>query len=777
MLRDMFKKTYTLIDSKYKTPDKADEPNIPAGLWRKCNKCGQPIYAEDVRSNFYICPKCKGYFRVHAYRRIEMTADAGSFEEWDKEMEFANPLDFPGYEKKIEAAREKTKLNEAIVTGKCTIGGEPAVIGVCDARFIMSSMGHVVGEKIARAVERATKEQLPVVIFACSGGARMQEGIVSLMQMAKTSAALKRHHKAGQDKRMTEARWMLYAKKADFDRIAEQYHISPVTARIIRNRGLEDMEDIGRYLYGSVEQLHDPRLLPDMDRAVEILGEKAAEGRRIRIVGDYDIDGVCSTYLLYRALKRIGAEVDYEIPDRIKDGYGINELIIEAAAEDGIDTILTCDNGIAAISQIARAKELGMTVVVTDHHDILTEAGETPEGREILPPADAVVNPKRRDSLYPFPDICGGMVAYKLVQVLYEVHKVPREEWLSLLEIAAIATVGDVMKLQGENRILVKEGLSRLGHTSNLGLRKLIEKNNLQAGTITAYHIGFVIGPCLNASGRLQTAKIALGLLLCEDEGEADRMAEELKALNDQRKDMTQEGIEQAAAMVDELYREDKVLVVFLPDCHESLAGIVAGRLRERYNKPSYVLTRAEGCVKGSGRSIEAYHMFQSLVEVQDLLLKFGGHPMAAGFSLEEKDVDEFRRRLNENARERLTEEDFIPKVWIDVAMPFEYITEPFIEELELLEPYGQGNEKPQFAQKGLFIRSARVMGRNRNVVRISLVNDRGTAMDGVIFTDGDLFMEEKGDCRVMDIIYYPGINEYNGNRNLQIVVKNWKFH
>ena len=576
---------------------------------------------------------------------------------------------------------------------------------------------------------------------------------------------------------MTEARWMLYAKKADFDRIAEQYHISPVTARIIRNRGLEDMEDIGRYLYGSVEQLHDPHLLPDMDRAVEILGEKAAEGRRIRIVGDYDIDGVCSTYLLYRALKRIGAEVDYEIPDRIKDGYGINELIIEAAAEDGIDTILTCDNGIAAISQIARAKELGMTVVVTDHHDILTEAGETPEGREILPPADAVVNPKRRDSLYPFPDICGGMVAYKLVQVLYEVHKVPREEWLSLLEIAAIATVGDVMKLQGENRILVKEGLSRLGHTSNLGLRKLIEKNNLQAGTITAYHIGFVIGPCLNASGRLQTAKIALGLLLCEDEPAADRMAEELKALNDQRKDMTQEGIEQAAAMVDELYREDKVLVVFLPDCHESLAGIVAGRLRERYNKPSYVLTRAEGCVKGSGRSIEAYHMFQSLVEVQDLLFKFGGHPMAAGFSLEDKDVDEFRRRLNENARERLTEEDFIPKVWIDVAMPFEYITEPFIEELELLEPYGQGNEKPQFAQKGLFIRSARVMGRNRNVVRISLVNDRGTAMDGVIFTDGDLFMEEKGDCSVMEIIYYPGRNEYNGNRNLQIVVKNWKFH
>ena len=571
--------------------------------------------------------------------------------------------------------------------------------------------------------------------------------------------------------------WMVAAKKADFYAIAEKFHVDPVVARIIRNREVIGEKNIRIYLGGNLSDLSDPHQMKDMDRLVEILAQKIRKQVHIRIIGDYDVDGVTSSHLFLTALRRVGAKVDVVIPHRIQDGYGLSLHLLQQAKEDGVDTILTCDNGIAAISQIARAKELGMTVIVTDHHDILTEDSETPEGREMLPPADAVVNPKRRDSLYPFPDICGGMVAYKLVQVLYEVHKIPGEEWLGLLEIAAIATVGDVMKLQGENRIIVKEGLSRLEHTSNLGLRKLIEKNNLQAGNITAYHIGFVIGPCLNASGRLQTAKIALGLLLCEDEPAADRMAEELKALNDQRKDMTQEGIEQAAAMVDELYREDKVLVVFLPDCHESLAGIVAGRLRERYNKPSYVLTRAEGCVKGSGRSIEAYHMFQSLVEVQDLLLKFGGHPMAAGFSLEEKDVDEFRRRLNENARERLTEEDFIPKVWIDVAMPFEYITEPFIEELELLEPYGQGNEKPQFAQKGLFIRSARVMGRNRNVVRVSLVNERGTAMDGVIFTEGDLFMEEMGDRRVMDIIYYPGVNEYNGNRNLQIVVKNWKFH
>ena len=579
---------------------------------------------------------------------------------------------------------------------------------------------------------------------------------------------------------MTQTKWMLHAKKADFNKIAENFGISPVTARIIRNRGIEDMESIRHYLHGSIEDLHDPRLLPDMEKAVGILRRKAAEGKTIRIVGDYDIDGVCSTYLLYRALKRIGARVDYEIPDRIKDGYGINEMIIEAAASDGIDTILTCDNGIAAVSQIARAKKLGMTVIVTDHHDILVEENEEdlPEGgREVLPPADAIVNPKLRGCAYPFTGICGGMVAFKLVQVLFEESGVLAQEWLDMLEIAAIATVGDVMKLQGENRIIVKEGLRCLGHTSNLGLKKLIEKNNLVPGSITAYHIGFVIGPCLNASGRLQTAKIALSLLLCEDEEEADRMAMELKELNDQRKDMTQAGIDQAAAMVEERYLDDKVLVVFLPDCHESLAGIVAGRLRERYNKPSFVLTRAEGCAKGSGRSIEAYHMFHALVEVKNLLLKFGGHPMAAGFSLEEKDVDEFRRRLNENARERLTEEDFIPRVWIDVAMPFEYITEPFVRELELLEPYGQGNEKPQFAQKSMVIRSAHVMGRNRNVVRLSLVNERGVSMDGVVFTDGDLFMEEKGNSRLMDVIYYPGINEYNGNRNLQIVVKDWKFH
>ncbi len=572
----------------------------------------------------------------------------------------------------------------------------------------------------------------------------------------------------------TEEKWMLYAKKADFQEIGHKFHVSPVLARLIRNRDVVGDEAIERYLNGTVDQMHSPGLLPDLTLAAEILEQKISFKAAIRIVGDYDIDGVCSTCILYRGLKRLRARVDYEIPDRVKDGYGINESIIRAAREDGIDTILTCDNGIAAISQIALAKELGMTVVVTDHHDIQTVAAEDGTEQDLLPPADALVNPKRRDSVYPYPQICGAMVAYKLIQVLYERAGIPRTEWLDMMELAAVATVGDVMKLQDENRIVVKEGLRRLKDTKNLGLRALIEANQLDPEKISAYHIGFVIGPCLNAGGRLDTAKLALALLLAESGEEARGLALELKALNDQRKDMTQKGVDEAAAQVEERYMEDKVLVVFLPDCHESLAGIVAGRIRERYHKPTLILTHSEEGAKGSGRSIEAYHMFQGLVEVQDLLTKFGGHPMAAGFSLPLEHVEEFRRRLNENAK--LTPEDFIPKVWIDIALPFEYVDEALIEELERLEPFGQGNEKPQFAQKDLAVRSARVMGKNRNVVKLMLVNERGAALDAVVFTDGDLFLEEMGDSRRMDVVYYPTVNEYNGRRTVQIVVRNWKF-
>ncbi len=569
---------------------------------------------------------------------------------------------------------------------------------------------------------------------------------------------------------MAEEIWMLQTKKADFNKIAERFRIDPVTARIIRNRGIEGEEQIERYLNGTLDGLYSPMLLKDMERAVEILRAKIAEGRRIRIVGDYDIDGVCSTYILLTALRRLGAEADYAIPDRIKDGYGMNEAIIERAHGDAVDTILTCDNGISAYHQIALAKSYGMTVVVTDHHEVPLD-----ENGEVIPPADAVIDPKQEQCSYPFPEICGAVVAYKLVEALYEACGVPRSEWQALLEFAAIATVGDVMRLQDENRILVKYGLQQMGHTPNVGLRKLAEKNNLDLTQVTAYHIGFVIGPCLNAGGRLQTAKLALSLLLCEDEDEADRLAVQLKELNDMRKDMTEQGTAEAKLLVDTWYQMDSVLVVYLPECHESLAGIIAGRLREYYQKPAIVLTKGEEAVKGSGRSIEGYHMFKKLSEVKELMLKFGGHPMAAGLSLEEANIEEFRRRLNENSG--LTEEDFKAKIWIDVPMPVGYVSERLVQELKCLEPFGQGNEKPLFAEKALKIRSSRVIGRNKNVVRMTLEEGNGFPMEALYFGDGPAFEEERAGRRLIDIVYYPDINEYNGSRTLQAVIRKYKFH
>lgn len=571
-------------------------------------------------------------------------------------------------------------------------------------------------------------------------------------------------------KQKMRAKWMLYTKKADFGKIAREFHISPVTARIMRNRDVCGEEAIRRYLYGTRKDCYSPYLLKDVELAVDILQEKISKGKKIRIVGDYDIDGVCSTYLLFKALNRVEAKVDYEIPDRIKDGYGINVQMIEAAAADGVDTILTCDNGISAVVELDRAKDLGMTVIITDHHDIARK-----DDKDILPDVAAIINPKQQDCNYPWKEICGAVVAYKLIMVLYERFEIPRKEWEEMIEFAAIATVGDVMKLQDENRILVKEGLARMPETKSVGLRKLVEKNNLDIAHLTGFHIGFVIGPCLNAGGRLQTAKMALRLLLSEDEEEADRLAQELKLLNDQRKDMTSKGVEEAAKQVEKLYSNDKVLVVYLPECHESLAGIIAGRIREQYHKPTMILTKAEQGVKGSGRSIEAYHMFKALLEVKELLTKFGGHPMAAGFSMLEEHVEQFRKKLNENAN--LTPEDFIPQLWIDVAMPMEYVSEPLIHELEVLEPFGQGNEKPQFAQKGIHIRNAKVLGRNRNAVKLSMVTPEGTAIDGIWFGEGDAFIEDMGTKQTIDVIYYPSINEYNGNRTLQMVIKEYRFH
>lgn len=564
-------------------------------------------------------------------------------------------------------------------------------------------------------------------------------------------------------------KWMLYAKKADFNAISAKYHITPITARIIRNRDVCGDESIRKYLYGTWEDLYSPYLLKDAELAARLLLEKINTQKKIRIVGDYDIDGVCSTYILYRALNRLNARVDYEIPDRIKDGYGINEQIVEQAAGDHIDTILTCDNGISAIAQMSKAKQLGMTVIITDHHDISQE-----DGKDLLPQADAIVNPKQQDCHYPWKEICGAVVAYKLVQILYEKAEIPLKEWKDMMEFAAIATVGDVMRLQDENRILVKEGLKQIPRTQSIGLKKLVDKNNLDIYALSAYHIGFVIGPCLNAGGRLQTAKLALKLLLCQDEEEADHLALELKNLNDQRKSMTSQGVAEASQQVEQQYKNDKVLVVYLPQCHESLAGIIAGKLREKYHKPAFVLTKAADGVKGSGRSIESYHMFRALTGVKEVLTKFGGHPMAAGLSLEEGKVEKFRQELNRQAD--LTEEDFIPRIWIDVPLPMRYVSETLIAELELLEPFGQGNEKPQFAQKDLTIRSARVLGKNRNAVKLSLITPEGVPMDGMVFTDGDEFLREMDKRGTMDAVYYPVVNEYNGRRSLQVVVKEWRF-
>lgn len=585
--------------------------------------------------------------------------------------------------------------------------------------------------------------------------------------------------------------WMVQTKRADFSGLAMRLGVSPVAVRVMRNRGLTEEAGMRKYLYGTLDDLYDPRLMKGMEQAAELIVRKLKEGKHVRIIGDYDIDGVCSTYILLKGFQRAAkelsqrcsleagrysvekendAQIDYEIPDRIKDGYGINESIIRQASADGVDTLVTCDNGIAALREISIAKQLGMTVVVTDHHEVPVD-----EYGQILPPADAVVDPKQDGETYPFHEICGAVVAWKLIRVLYEKLGIPESEWMDLLEFAAIATVGDVMKLQDENRLIVKYGLKKIGSTKNTGLRKLIEKNNLDIENLSAYHIGFVIGPCLNAGGRLKSAKVALRMLLAEDPERAGEMADELKELNDMRKDMTAKGEAEAIEQVEKQYMDDKVLVVFLPECHESLAGIIAGRLREHFHKPSFVLTRGETTAKGSGRSIEQYHMYQGLCKVSDLLVKFGGHPMAAGLSLEEKDIDEFRRRLNADAE--LTEEDFVPKIWIDVPMPFEYVNEKIVQELKDLEPFGQGNEKPLFAQKSLVIRNARVLGKNRNVVKLNLVTETGQPVDGLLFADGDRFLEEQAGRNMIDMIYYPDVNEYNGTRTLQAVIRNYKFH
>lgn len=568
-------------------------------------------------------------------------------------------------------------------------------------------------------------------------------------------------------------KWVISAKRADFKEIAVSFGIDQVTARLIRNRDIVGEEHIRKYLYGDRTCLYDPFLMKDMDKVTEILKEKIQERKKIRVIGDYDIDGVMSTYILLTGLKGVGASVDHVIPDRMKDGYGLNENLIQQAREENIDTIITCDNGIAASSQIQRGKEMGMTILVTDHHDIPFQVIDG-EKKELLPPADAVVNPKQEGCTYPFSGLCGAGVALKVMEALYRKMQPERDIADELLEFAAIATVGDVMDLKDENRILVKEGLKRLHKTSNLGLQELCRVNNLEPENITPYHIGFVLGPCLNATGRLDTAKRALKLLCSDRREEASHLAGDLKSLNESRKELTAEGVEEAIALVEHTeLKNDSVLVVYLPECHESLAGIIAGRVREKYHKPTFVLTRGKEGVKGSGRSTESYSMFEKMSECGEYLTKYGGHPMAAGLSLEEKNVEPFRKKLNELSG--LKPEDFVEKVTIDVPMPVNYIRKDLIQEMKLLEPFGKGNEKPLFAQKGLRIMDVRVFGKNRNVVKIKLADEMGYPMDGIYFGDGDLFLEEIRDKKTIAIVYYPEVNVYQGRENLQVVIRYYR--
>lgn len=583
--------------------------------------------------------------------------------------------------------------------------------------------------------------------------------------------------------------WVLLRKGADFQHISEKFHISPRVASLIRNRDVIGDDAIEKYLNGTIADLYDGMLMKDMDKAVAVLGEKIKENAKIRIIGDYDIDGIQSTYILLEGFRMLGADVDSDIPDRMKDGYGLNRNLIDRALEADVDTIITCDNGIAAAEEIAYAKSMGMTIVVTDHHEVpYTEIGAG--RRYILPEADAVVDPKQEDCTYPFKGLCGAAVAYKLVEALMEAMGKDAEDADYLMENVAIATIGDVMDLVDENRIFVKQGLDMLKRTENLGLKALMECTGVNVDKLSSYHIGFVIGPCMNASGRLDTAKRALELLEAKKVAEADLLAGDLKALNDSRKDMTAQAVEEAFIQVENSELKDAdVLVVYLPECHESLAGIVAGRIREKYYRPVFVLTKGAEGLKGSGRSIETWHMYEGLNRVKHLLSKFGGHKMAAGLSMPEENLEQFRKEINEKSG--ITPEDLNEKIAIDMQLPFEYVNEKFIGELAVLEPFGKGNARPVFAERQVQVESARILGKNKNVLKLQVKDLHGTRMDAMYFGDVNTFVEyvrEKfGDiaCEcllhghghgiVMAFTYYPDINEYQGVRKPQIVIQNYK--
>lgn len=584
-------------------------------------------------------------------------------------------------------------------------------------------------------------------------------------------------------------RWVLLRKGADFEAIGKKYQISPRLACLIRNRDVIGEEAVDRYLNGTISDLYDGMLMKDMDKAIDILKEKILEDKKIRVIGDYDIDGVNATYILLEGLERLGADVDSDIPDRISDGYGLNRHLVERAYEAGVDTLITCDNGIAAADEIAYGKEMGMTVIVTDHHEVPFDEHDG-EKRYRIPPADAVMDPKQPDCLYPFKGLCGAAVAYKMMEALWESMGKDSADLDDLIENVAIATIGDVMDLEDENRIFVKEGLQMLRRTKNPGLKALIECTGIDKNSLNSYHIGFVLGPCINASGRLDTAKRALELLRAGTQKEADILAGDLKALNDSRKDMTEEAVKQAEEQVEATtISKDKVLVVYLPDCHESLAGIVAGRIRENYYKPVFVLTDVEEGVKGSGRSIDGYHMYEELNKCKELLTKFGGHRLAAGLSLPKENVGKFREMLNKKCT--LTEEEMKEKVTIDMEMPFGCVTEGLVKELELLEPFGKGNTKPVFAARDVTLLGARILGKNRNVLKLQVQDVNGCRIEAMLFHHADDFLgkleEQYGKTEVeallkgrgrqirISMTYYPDINEYMGKKTPQIVVTHYR--
>ena len=584
-------------------------------------------------------------------------------------------------------------------------------------------------------------------------------------------------------------RWVLLRKGADFEAIGKKYQISPRLACLIRNRDVIGEEAVDRYLNGTISDLYDGMLMKDMDKAIDILKEKILEDKKIRVIGDYDIDGVNATYILLEGLERLGADVDSDIPDRISDGYGLNRHLVERAYEAGVDTLITCDNGIVAADEIAYGKEMGMTVIVTDHHEVPFDEQDG-EKRYRIPPADAVMDPKQPDCLYPFKGLCGAAVAYKLMEALWESMRKDSADLDDLIENVAIATIGDVMDLEDENRIFVKEGLQMLRRTKNPGLKALIECTGIDKNSLNSYHIGFVLGPCINASGRLDTAKRALELLRAGTQKEADILAGDLKSLNDSRKDMTEEAVKQAEEQVETTtISKDKVLVVYLPDCHESLAGIVAGRIRENYYKPVFVLTDAEEGVKGSGRSIDGYHMYEELNKCKELLTKFGGHRLAAGLSLPKENVGKFREMLNKKCT--LTEEEMKEKVTIDMEMPFGCVTEGLVKELELLEPFGKGNTKPVFAARDVTLLGARILGKNRNVLKLQVQDVNGCRIEAMLFHHADDFLgkleEQYGKTEVeallkgrgrqirISMTYYPDINEYMGKKTPQIVVTHYR--